>query len=266
MDTGRALRRIQVDAHGSIDRIYHSLAAAIVKLVLGQAVMVDGKRTLNDAGRRRIRASADHLLRQAEPQLAQVIGITIERARLAADQGATNVAVDPLEANVAAARVRGYLDRGRANVVAQLDARIGKGINAALAASTIAEQAKQYFSPFFAVRRDADGSLRRTDRKGAVASWPGAAGMASAQARMVMLTETGRAHAQETLRIARENDEYVKFTLSPKHKDADECDKAARKDVGFGPGIYPAFPLSAAPTVPRHFRCRCWYKRVRLPT
>lgn len=40
------------------------------------------------------------------------------------------------------------------------------------------------------------------------------------------------------------------------------CDANARRDVGFGPGRYRAWPISEAPIVPVHRRCRCYLSTV----
>jgi hypothetical protein len=266
VNPGQALRQVQLDGHAKLDAIYGPLAAAIAAAILGWfGKGDDGAATLTAAGRIGVRRDVARLLVAAEPDLAQAIGESIERARLAAD-GVVNGAVDGRLVSISASGIRLYLARDTTRVAAQTLGRIDLSIGAGRTPATIAEYIKQYFSPFFAPRRDVAGTIKRADRVGAVRSWPGQAGMASSGPRTVMLTETGRTHAQATLKLARDNGEYVRWRLSPKHKDADECDANSRRDIGFGPGVYQAFPLDAAPKVPAHVRCRCYLERVRRPT
>jgi hypothetical protein len=54
----------------------------------------------------------------------------------------------------------------------------------------------------------------------------------------------------------------LKWRLSYRHKDHDTCDSNAKRDVGFGDGVY--LP-GHEPRIPSHYGCRCYYEPVNLP-
>ncbi|MDQ3124156.1 MAG: hypothetical protein M3Q74_00925, partial [Pseudomonadota bacterium] len=123
----------------------------------------------------------------------------------------------------------------------------GRGVAA------VADEVGRYFSPRLATRRNAAGALVRTGI--GIGSWPAAPGQAFQHARLVMLTETTRAHGHATVRLAGERGRFVKWNLSSSHPRPDDCDSKARADSGFGPGVYRP---SDFPAMPTHPRCRCF--------
>ncbi|HEY7119658.1 MAG TPA: ADP-ribosyltransferase [Tepidisphaeraceae bacterium] len=81
--------------------------------------------------------------------------------------------------------------------------------------------------------------------------WPGRAGAGSFSARRLARTEVTRAHGQATI-LAAQADPFtrgVKWTLSKRHPEHDQCDVNAETDVGLGPGIYPP---ERVPRYPNH--------------
>ena len=79
--------------------------------------------------------------------------------------------------------------------------------------------------------------------------------MASQHVRLVMLTETTRAHGAAMRRIAERDNLLLKWNLSPQHRDADACSTNASRDSGLGRGIY---EWRDFPAIPQHVRCRCY--------
>lgn len=257
---GRALARAQLDGHRAIDAVYAPLAEAVAALVLRLAA----NGLIPPGARFAFRRDLERLLIQAEPGLALVVARTAADAATAVHRLHGIERAAPPDVAVLATALAG-LQRNRANVLAQADALLLRGALRGLPAATVAKTAGDYFSPFFAARRDAAGELRRAGRVGAVRSWPGESGMASQFARAEVLTRATEAHATATLEVARDRRLGVKYNLSYKHLERDACTENARRDVGFGPGRYRAWPISEAPLVPVHRRCRCYLSTVELP-
>ena len=152
-----------------------------------------------------------------------------------------------------AAGIADALRRNRPVVVGQVGALARQGAALGQTAVKVARVVGQYFSPWFTPRRDGGGRLVRVGRLGDVRSWPGRAGMASSHARLVMLTETQRAHAAGVERRARERGALVRYRLADSHPRADPCDVLAHADNGHGPGVYEPGSVPAFP----HIRCMC---------
>lgn len=258
---GRALARVQYDAHRRLDDIYGPLAASVAAAVLAAAIPnASGPDRLPRAGWLPVRDAIARLLAAERPAMRAAIMRAVDDASDAADPATPPTSADP-ERTRALLVVEGSLLDGNEETVAQATRVLVGGIAAGLAATVIAKRLRDYFSPFFATYRDADGELIHTDRGGALAHWPGQSGMASARARLTMLTETTAAHGRAMVRRADREGLGLKWNLSPGHQGADECDDKANRDIGFGRGVYPP---NAAPRIPSHPRCRCHFSTVVL--
>lgn len=263
MNTGQRLGQVQYEGHLAIDREYQALAAAVAAIVMQYAVIgADGVARLPLFSRTQVLVEIGRRLDAVRPALLSAILDSV----LAAEQAAmTSEGIDvPRDLSQSLAVVGTTwraLGTDRPSVLSQTGALLVKGIAAGLSAAGMAKRVSQYFSPWFATRRDATGGLVREGRQGAVRSWPGQAGMASAHARTVMLTETGAAHGRMVRRIAAQEGRGLRWRLSPQHAGSDECDGRAHADVGYGEGVY---PLSEFPPLPAHPRCRCFSESVEL--
>ena len=92
--------------------------------------------------------------------------------------------------------------------------------------------------------------------------WPGRAGMGSYPARRLARTEVTRAHGQATLAAAAADPftQGVKWNLSRRHPEADQCDdNAAANRYGLGPGVYPP---DRVPRYPSHPQDLCFLTAV----
>ena len=260
MNAGQRLAAVQLAGHRAIDVIYAPLSEDVEALVLRHATRdASGVLRLSVGARARMLRDLSLMLMGVRLDLARAV-----RETLAAAVAVAQVGVEPLpttETALLAASLRAVqsVGAGQPNVLEQTGALLLRGIAAGLPAMEIAKQVRQYFSPFFAPRRDARGDLARASRQGAVRSWPGRAGMASQHARLVMLSETTAAHFRTQRRLALRDDELLRYHVSHKHRAIDECDRLERQDVGFGTGLYDP---ADAPALPRHGRCRCWYERA----
>lgn len=263
-DAGALLAAVQLAGHKAIDAIYRAIAAAIHAAILRRATPDSrGILRLSLPARAAILTDLGRLLDTERPLLFTAIMESVREAERVAGIGA--VALPPRDITTSLIPygvVWRALGTDRASVISQTGALLVRGIAAGVAASVVAGQVRQYFSPFFAPRRDEAGKLLRADRVGAVKHWPGRAGMASQHPRTIMLTETTAAHGRSQLQIALYNDQLMKYTLSYQHDHPDECTDLSRRDDGFGAGVYEP---RDAPNVPRHPRCRCFYTRVDRP-
>ncbi len=261
MNAGERLASVQLRGHMDADAVYQALADGVESAVLRHAVRdSNGAPRVNVAAVSAVLLDVGRLLDRARPVLIEVVLSAVRGAVDAAQAG-----VEPLrgdvamfEAATATRPAQHSLITSRQGVLRQTTALLLSGVKQELAATAVARTVRQYFSPFFAPRRDASGTLLRADREGAIRYWPGRAGMASERVRLVMLTETTAAHGRTMRRIARRDDELIRYTLSILHIERDSCDERARRDVGFGPGLY--LP-NDAPSVPEHPRCRCYFER-----
>jgi hypothetical protein len=257
LTAGERLAAVQLDGHVAVDKLYAPLAADLEQLVLRHATRgPDGVLRLSLQARAAILRELDMRLNGIRSDLFGVVRETMKAAVSAAQ-----LDVEPLPAGETATLASSgqawlALATDRPSVMGQTAALLLHGVVGQLPASEVAKRVKQYFSPFFAPRRDAGGAILR-DRQGAVRSWPGRAGMASQHVRLVMLSETTAAHGRTMRRLARRDGDLIRYTLSIRHLERDDCDANAKRDVGFGPGLY--LPDSA-PAVPAHPRCRCYYE------
>lgn len=256
---GERLAAVQLGGHRAVDAIYGPLASELEQLVLRHTTRdPDGVLRLSLQARAAILRDLDTRLNAVRGDLFTVVREAMKAAVLAAQ---VDVApLSPIETTMLASSGQSWLalDTDRPSVIGQTAALLLRGVVQQLPAKDIAKQVKQYFSPFFAPRRDASGAVLR-EREGAVRSWPGRAGMASQHPRLVMLSETTAAHGRTMRRLARRDGQLLRYTLSLKHLERDACDANARQDVGFGPGLY--LP-DDAPSVPAHPRCRCYFENA----
>jgi hypothetical protein len=253
---GQRLAAVQFAGHAAVNAMYRPLSAEIGQLVLQHAEHgADGVLRLTLAGRAVILRELGLRLDAMRPELYQALRQVVRETVEAAQVGVAPLSAGETVMLASSGQLLLSLASDRANVLGQTGALLLRGVAAGAAAATIAKEVKQYFSPFFAVYRDAKGNLVHEGREGAVKHWPGQAGMASQHARLVMLSETTAAHGRTMMRIAQRDRTLLRYHVSHKHLEIDECDLLERQDVGFGPGLYPPDQF---PTVPRHPRCRCW--------
>lgn len=258
---GERLARVQSDAHARIDAIYQPLSVAVGATV---ERALRGRNVVTNDDRLAIVREVDRLIDAQEGDLYNVVSGSLIGAQNAAEFGRAPIKPDiDFLRETAASRVQiiESLETARVAVVQQTDKLLVRAIALGWTAAQTARAARQYFAPFYATRRDVTGNLVRV-RDGAVRSWPARAGMASAHIRMTMLTETNAMHFRAISRVASREGRLLRYHVSHKHVEIDECDRLERQDVGFGTGLYP--PRSA-PKVPRHPRCRCWYEPADRP-
>lgn len=254
--TGTRLAQAQVKGHLRIDAVYEGLADAVEAEVMRWVAEAGGGAPRSPLTHRSsVLIAIDGLLESARGDLARAVMASIEDAIAAAEVGHDAVQTDPMTDVQTRIEVYRSLGTDRQSVLHQADHMLWTGIATGMAAQEIARRVRQYFSPWFAVRRDATGALRRADRQGAITHWPGQAGMASQHVRLVMLYQTTWAHGRVIRSIAARDRLDVRWNLSYQHQETDVCDGHARRDVGLGPGIY---PFDDAPPVPQHPRCRCF--------
>ena len=255
--TGQRLAAVQLDGMKAIDREFGPLSIAIAAVVMRHATPdPHGILRLTLPARAPILAEVGRLLDETRGNLLPVILASVQAARDAAQEGVEPVPVPITEQMDEMLTVSRALGTDRETVLGQTSALLLAGIAGKMAASVVASRVRQYFSPWFSQYRDVNGTVLHVDRVGAIAQWPGRSGMASAHSRTVMLTETTRAHSLTMLRLAARDDLLIRYTLSPKHREADTCSDNARRDSGWGAGIYRA---DDAPRVPVHVKCRCYY-------
>lgn len=255
--TGQRLARVQLDGHRQIDKAYAPLSIAIAAVVMRYATPDQrGILRLTPTARTLILAEVGRLLDQTRSQLLPVILASVQAARDAAQVDVKPVPVPLTEQMDEMLTVSRALRTDRETVLGQTGALLLVGIAGKMAASVVAKTVRQYFSPWFSTYRDENGKLLHTDRLGAVRFWPGKSGLASQHPRLIMLTETTRAHGAAMRRIAERDGLLIRYTLSYQHRDTDVCSDLAKRDNGWGAGIYRA---DDAPRVPQHPRCRCYF-------
>lgn len=260
---GQRLRRVQVEAHAALDRIYAPIAAAVRALALRFAAADDrGILRLPPAARPAIRSEVERLVAAAELEAARVVVSSVTAAQLAAADGDQDRSlVDDAAALALIGLIAlGSLRRNRASVVRQADLVVARGIAASAPAREVGHQLGDYFSPFFAPRRAETGGLRRAERRGAIESWPGRSGMASQHARALMLFQATAGHARTTRRLAERDGFGLRWNLSAGHAEADECDTHAHRG-DLGRGVYSPRNF---PRMPSHPQCRCFTTTVDL--
>lgn len=247
MNTGRRLATVQQDGQGSLNKIYAALALAVAGAIMGRATPdTRGILRLAPAAITAILFDVGKLIdqtriREVFPAVAQ----SIRAARVAAEVGAeplplaTAVDIDVQGFRTAAAA----LVTDRPSVLRQVGALVSVGIGQRLAATKVATMVKEYF-------------FKRDPSSGLIQVWPGRANMGSQHARLVMLTETTRAHAKATLGRASRDEQWVDYRVSAGHAKSDECDDLAQR----GP-----YRIHNAPSPPRHPRCRCYLEPVDPP-
>lgn len=260
MNTGKALAALQYRTHLAIDDIYAPIAVSVADLVRRFGIPgIDGIARLLFSSIALLKSDVSRLLQSAHSSLTFAI---VQAAR-----DAEQIA-DPVgESNEAALFLTGQtaitsLFVNQSAVDAQVEKLLVRGATLKLPIAEIAKAVSQYVSPWFATRRDASGQLLRVVREGILKHWPGQAGMASAHARLVMLTETTAAHARGVGRQSRRDGMLMKWNLSAGHAESDACDDhAQRSSRGFGRGLY--LP-SEFPRMPEHPRCRCYASSVSI--
>lgn len=270
---GDRLSRVQYKGHLDLDALYAPLATAIHEAVLRRATPdTNGVLRLSLPARFAMLADIGRLLDDARPALVAAIMDAVTAAERAATMDAEPL---PPESVLVLAQRRAEvaqsLHRNQGNVLKQAGVLLARGIAGRAPAATVAKWVSDYFSPWFAPRRDADGTVRRAGREGAIRHWPGRAGQASAHSRTVMLTETTTAHARTTERLVRRHNAALrsgerlpigmKWNLSSAHQEADICSDHADRDTGWGRGVY---EVQDHPPLPSHPNCRCFWSVVPL--
>ena len=273
--TGQRLAAVQVDGMKSIDRAYGPLSIAIAAVVMRYATPDKyGILRLTVPARALILNEVGRLLDETRGKLLPVILASVQAARDAAQEGVEPIPLPFGEGLDEISTVSQALTTDRQSVLDQTGALLAVGIAAKMAASQIARNVRQYYSPWFSQYRDASGKVLhatvnisvqgkvvRTERLGAVQHWPGKAGMASQHPRTVMLTETTRAHGETMIQRAEREGLGLVWNLSSAHAKTDVCDGKAKADTGYGRGVYRP---SEVPEIPTHPRCRCFLSVVRL--
>jgi hypothetical protein len=250
---GQALGRVQYQGHLAIDAVYQPLAADAPTLVRRFATPDQrGVLRITEGVVPLARGAISQLLAMIQPALLAIVVSTAREAELVADpDGPVDEAALALTGRTAYQSLR----LAEPMVTSQIGMLLLRGASMQLPVGAVARTISNYLSPWFAPRRDAAGHLLRGDRLGAIRSWPGRAGQASAHVRGLMLFETTSGHARGMKRVAQREDRLLRWTLSLNHRERDACDANARQDVGYGAGLYPPDQL---PALPAHFRCRCY--------
>jgi hypothetical protein len=186
------------------------------------------------------------LLIGAEPLLAAAIVATARDAELAADPKGP---LDQLALATVGVTALESLRRNRPRVIGQAGRLLERGVNLGLTPLQTAQTVRQYL-------------FRRDPASGLIASWPGRANMAGHHARGLLLFEATRGHARGGTRVAVRTGDLLRYHVSHKHLEIDECDVLERQDIGYGAGLYPP---EAFPGVPRHINCRCWAEPAHRP-
>lgn len=244
---GRRLGEVQYQGHLAIDRTYAPLSIAIAAVVMRYATPDQyGILRLTVPARALILNEVGRLLDETRGKLLPVILASVQAARDAAREDAEPIPVPITERMDEITTVSQALTTDRQSVLDQTGALLLAGIVARQAASMIAKRVKEYY-------------YKRDPATGMTQFWPGKTNMASQHPRLILLTETTRAHGKVMVRLAERDNLLLKWNLSPKHRDADECSSNARRDNGQGPGVYEA---RSFPAIPQHPRCRCFASTV----
>jgi len=135
----------------------------------------------------------------------------------------------------------------------QIDRVLRQAIATGEDALKVAQKLEQFLDPRFSPVRTVNGRLVRNQSRGIVTSAPGRSGSGSWPARRLARTEITRAHGLGTIEAATSTPfaKGVKWTLSARHPKPDECDANASRDVGLGPGVYPAGDVPRYPSHPQ---------------
>lgn len=234
------LRRAQYRGQLRLDAVFAPLADDVEGSVTDWLIGLDPQEPARHLSllpdlRRRI----SQLVALAEPLMGGVVSATVGEALRDADAALIGAAPS-------AAVFAPTLAAHRPGIVEQTLSRVRRDLLSGQVARQIAHRASQYFAPWFTPRRDATGTLTRAGRVGAVASWPGQSGMASAPARGLMLTESSAANGAAVVARARRERGRVRWRLAGSHTRMDVCDTRA--------GVYAA---DQVPPYPSHARCRC---------
>lgn len=264
MDTaGERLAAAQLDGHKAIDTLYAPLAADLEELVLRYAAPdQNGVLRLSLPARAAILRQLGTRLDVLRPDLFAVVRDAMKAAVVEAQVDVAPLPAFETASLAPAGQIALSLGSDRPSVIGQSGLLLLRGVVQQLPAREVAKHVRQYFSPWFSQYRDASGKLLHTDRVGAIARWPGQAGMASQHVRLVMLDATSSVHFRTTQRLAVRDDDLLRYHVSHKHLEIDECDRLERQDIGYGPGVYPPDQF---PTLPRHRRCRCWAEMADRP-
>jgi len=253
MNTRQRLARVQQDGHTALNAIYAALAVAVAHVVMSRSTPdLNGILRLTPPALPAILLEVGRLIDQARTQLiTPAITQSIRDARVAAEFDVEPLPITAaVESDMQGFRVAALaLLTDRASVLRQVGSLVGVGIARKLAASKVAQMAREYF-------------FKRDPKTGLIQVWPGRTNMASQHARMVMLTETTAAHARAMLLLTKRDGMAVKWNLGAGHTEQDECDdKANQSSRGLSRGCY--LP-SEAPRLPTHPNCRCSYSSLSL--
>jgi hypothetical protein len=154
-----------------------------------------------------------------------------------------------------AALIRNRLARARVGMLDQISRVLDAAIQTGRSAKDVALHVSQYLAPYFSTRRAETGGLLRAGRVGIAPNYPAGSGLASYPARFIATEEVALAHGNTVKRNAeRLPGWFLKWTLAPGKRHRDTCDANAKRDVGFGKGIYRG---DSPPIWPEHRSCRC---------
>ena len=256
MDQPRALRELQAALQLRIDALYVPLPPQVRRIIRRHT----SRGVLSLVGASLAYAEIRRLLESVDDRTAPLIAQGVAAVAVIAQQDEPDIdAAWGLAAGALAARylygVQQTLRGSRERSVDQVRRVLLRAAQTSRPEAVITLHLEQYVNPWYATRRDAGGALRRVDRTGARVSGPAVPGMAASPARGIMLTETSTAHGEWAIVKAQQTPgALVRWRLSPFHRDVDICDNHARRDNGWGPGIYVA---STVPRYPTHPRCAC---------
>ena len=233
---GQRLARVQVAGHHAIDAVAAPMAKDMATLTrqywpfAGAALLF-------------LRHAMQQRLVEAEPALVAITVATSRAAELAADPAGP---VDVTRLSIIEQTAAASLAKVRPNILDQSIDLVKRGIVLGLAAGAVAKTVGQYF-------------YKADPATGLIQSWPGTANMALQLSRGLMLNEATAGHFWGMKRVTIRENWMMRYQVSIQHTGSDQCDSYAQADSGFGPGMY--LPGSA-PSVPVHFRCRCFYASV----
>ena len=263
MDQPRALRELQAALQLRIDALYKPLPPQIRRIIRRHTV----NGVLTVLGASLAYAEIRRLLASVDDRTAPLIAQGVAAATVIAQQDEPDIdAAWALAAGALAARylygVQQTLRTSRARSVDQVRRVLLTAARSARPEAVITLHLEQYVNPWYATRRDGGGALRRVERTGARVSGPAVPGMAASPARGIMLTETSTAHGEMAISVAqRTPGALVRWRLSPFHRDIDVCSGHARRNNGFGAGLF--WPTTV-PRYPAHPRCLCVLQSVTL--
>jgi hypothetical protein len=267
MTPDRAVRELQAALHLRIDAVYDPTAAQVRSIVERWATRnAAGELVLTTTDAIGALGEIEYLFALADARAEPIVARGIAASGHLAGQAKPDPVTAWRAARTDADRFRWSVRRGLADARRRAMTQVGRVLIDAAATGRAADAVSlhlgQYADPWYAKRRDATGVLRRVTRTGARVSWPAVPGNASLPARHLMVSETITAHGHaSTARALTTPGALVRWDLAPWHDDKDDCDRNAKRDVGFGPGLYPPQNVPPRP----HIGCVCLHIYVNPP-